>query len=291
MLRAYTINSLLLILILTGGCVSNLGVAVERIEPDGDLLTEEVDLRKFEETVLIAVTALNTLPTFFKQATEWSAYQARQQNSPSLDVVYNDSKAQQLKEKGEKLLESFYSSYEDMRYQQARVASLSYVVEVVGFLNSTNVSLMAERKEVPNFAWPEEEKSIEVPKVQADIDRINNEISSLQKRVEAATGAASNFGGLVPLGVHRLNPGHPNYKAVLNGKPIGKPITKVSTCAMGDSTIMFVQENPAQFRVFSVDMNAETLVKGIVDISNKALQAAVKYSAPVPTPDPEPIAQ
>jgi hypothetical protein len=54
---------------------------------------------------------------------------------------------------------------------------------------------------------------------------------------------------------------------------------------------MFVQENPAQFRVFSVDMNAETLVKGIVDISNKALQAAVKYSAPVPTPDPEPIAQ
>jgi len=77
------------------------------------------------------------------------------------------------------------------------------------------------------------------------------------------------------------------YSTVLKARPIGKPFTLVKASAIGDSTIIFVQESPVQMRAYSIDMDPTQLVKNVIDIMDKALQFAASFATPMPaTPSP-----
>jgi hypothetical protein len=43
---------------------------------------------------------------------------------------------------------------------------------------------------------------------------------------------------------------------------------------------VFVQENPTQLRVFEIDNDPTQLVQNVANITDKALEAAIKYAQP-----------
>jgi len=94
--------------------------------------------------------------------------------------------------------------------------------------------------------------------------------------------AAAGCGGLEVLGVYELNQADPAYRQVLDGtkyQSVGL-FSMAEANVNGDSTIVIVQENPGQFRVFEIDNDPTKLVQNVSYISNKALEAAVKYAEP-----------
>lgn len=98
---------------------------------------------------------------------------------------------------------------------------------------------------------------------------------------KSSGAVVSGFGGFTTPGVYKISPGDKNFDKVLSGKPVGEPITQVLSEASGDSTIIFVQEVPAQLRVFSIDLDPSMLIQNVLYITNKALQAAAKYATPM----------
>lgn len=93
---------------------------------------------------------------------------------------------------------------------------------------------------------------------------------------------AAGFGGFRSIGVHQINPADPAYRHLLSkarSENVGA-FTSVQATAVGDSTIVFVQETPTQLRVFEIDNDPTQLIQNVAYIMDKALEAAVKYSAP-----------
>ncbi len=99
---------------------------------------------------------------------------------------------------------------------------------------------------------------------------------------ELAAEPSGGFGGFRVLGVHRINAADPAYHRIVNSKrckPAGV-FSEVESRVNGDSTIVFVQENPTQFRVFEIDNDPSALMRNVAYLMDKVLQAVVKYSQP-----------
>lgn len=117
-----------------------------------------------------------------------------------------------------------------------------------------------------------------------DTQRAINEIEDLVAFGAAAKAAvaASGFGGFQSVGVHQISPADPAYRDVLSqarSETVGT-FTTVQAAVNGDSTIVFVQENPTQLRVFEIDNDPTQLLQNFAYITDKALEAAVKYAQP-----------
>lgn len=114
-------------------------------------------------------------------------------------------------------------------------------------------------------------------------------LSEIQRSIDGAQSAAfsyvvsakgtitGGYGGYAATGVYTITPGDPQYENVLKAPVSGKPISYVHAGALGDASIMFVQESPTHIRVHHVNMDAERLAQMIARISDKALSAWIKY--------------
>lgn len=94
------------------------------------------------------------------------------------------------------------------------------------------------------------------------------------------------FGGFQTVGVHKISPGDAYYSAVLRGKVVGEPFTEVKAGVTGDSTLVLVQEDPTQFRLRSVQMNAEKLMENVASMTDKVMAAWAKYMTGGAAPTP-----
>lgn len=105
-------------------------------------------------------------------------------------------------------------------------------------------------------------------------------IQALAQTVRAQADVVG-FGGFRIVGVHRMNPGDPIYRQIVNPKeyqPSGV-YSEATAAANGDSTIVFVQEVPTYIRFFELDNDPTQLIRNVLFLMDKVLQAAVKYAA------------
>ena len=107
--------------------------------------------------------------------------------------------------------------------------------------------------------------------------------ASLSIQLGDASRALIGFGGFRSEGVHMISAADPLYPAILQGTVVGAPFSHVVADAVGDSSVMFVQETPTQVRVAEVNTDSTQLVNNVVFITQKALAAAARYSG-VPIP-------
>jgi hypothetical protein len=118
---------------------------------------------------------------------------------------------------------------------------------------------------------------------QKAVDARNAVLSLREVGANAKVGVlAAGFGGLRSIGVHQINPADPAYRDLLSqarSETVGT-FSSVQAAVNGDSTIVFVQENPTQLRVFEIDNDPTQLVQNVAYIMDKALEAAIKYSQP-----------
>jgi hypothetical protein len=109
---------------------------------------------------------------------------------------------------------------------------------------------------------------------------VDDAIQSLVKTVRAKSNVIG-FGGFRIVGVHQMNPGDEIYRQVVDSKhylPSGV-YSAATAAANGDSTIVFVQEVPTYIRFFEIDNDPTQLIRNVMFIVDKVLQAAVKYAA------------
>lgn len=115
------------------------------------------------------------------------------------------------------------------------------------------------------------------------VDALNAVLSLKEVGANAKAGVlAAGFGGFRSVGVHQINPADPAYRDLLSqarSETVGT-FSTVQAVVNGDSTIVFVLENPTQLRVFEIDNDSTQLVQNVAYITDKALEAAIKYSQP-----------
>jgi hypothetical protein len=90
---------------------------------------------------------------------------------------------------------------------------------------------------------------------------------------------SGGFGGLATYGVFEIRPGDSLYQYVLGAKAYPDPLSSASTTAGGESTVVFVQESPAQFRVKEISNDPSKIVQNVIAITNMALRAAAQAAA------------
>ena len=98
----------------------------------------------------------------------------------------------------------------------------------------------------------------------------------------AESKVTPGFGGFRVVGIHRINPADPANRLVVDSahfKPSGV-FSSATAKASGDSTIVFVQETPTYIRFFELDNDPTVLIRNVLYITDKVLQAAVKYAVP-----------
>jgi hypothetical protein len=105
-------------------------------------------------------------------------------------------------------------------------------------------------------------------------------IQSLVATVRAQADVVG-FGGFRIVGVHRMNPADPIYQQVVNPKEYQASgvYSEAAAAANGDSTVVFVQEVPTYIRFFELDNDPTQLIRNVLYLMDKVLQAAVKYAA------------
>jgi len=117
-------------------------------------------------------------------------------------------------------------------------------------------------------------------RVAAAVEQWRARLARYSADLSAAERDRPGFGGFHQAGVYRINPGDPNYDAVLKAKAIGSPLTSVSVAVTGDSGFMIVQESPGQMRLYELTNDPIALTRNVSFIVDKVLQAAVKFSSP-----------
>lgn len=133
-------------------------------------------------------------------------------------------------------------------------------------------------------------KNLDLKRLKARIRQVTGEsvtderdlADSLVDAIAGGQAAASQrgFGGFRSLGVHQINPGDPVYQQVVDPdcyEPSGV-FSQAYAAVNGDSTIVFVQETPTQIRFFELDSDPSMLIQNILYITDKVLQAVVKYA-------------
>lgn len=92
--------------------------------------------------------------------------------------------------------------------------------------------------------------------------------------------ASLGFGGFRVVGAYRINAADPIYRDVTDSgkyRPSGV-FSSASAAVNGDSTVVFVQESPTQIRFFEMDNDPEQLIRNVLYLTDKVLQAVVKYA-------------
>lgn len=106
----------------------------------------------------------------------------------------------------------------------------------------------------------------------------------LEESEIAAKSVNIGYGGYVSNEIYEISASDPEVRHLLKRCNSGNcpSFTRTFANVSGDSTMIFVAESPVQNRFYSVEMDSDTLTRNIIFITDKALQAAVKYAAPVP---------
>ena len=256
------------------GCQNNLKITVQMIEPaegfgDGEFIPGV----SAAEAVSDSIAALRSYQTMLGGL--FDALRDVGESENDIRAILGDTAtleiedAQALVDQGAKLLDEI----QDGEKPAALLAkSRVYAGKVTRFLEDARRSWI-------DFADEYEDTE----RVRAHIEEVLlPETGRAAETARAAQAKAAGFGGFVATGVHKISPGDPMYRQVLKGKPIGQPFTAVDTGVSGDSTVIFVQESPTQLRIYRVDMDPRQLIQNVIYITDKVLQAATKYLAPLP---------
>lgn len=160
------------------------------------------------------------------------------------------------------------------------------VDETRKWLVSLDDVLKAKREEIRNMGDT------------AQVTEINSKLRSAMEAVHRATDEAGKtgaaigkrtFGGFRSIGVYEINPADPAYRKILGPDTAQlslDAITSDNVTALGDSSVMIVQETPGQFRVYQISNDPTQIMRNVALLVSKALAAASKYFsgglAPVP---------
>lgn len=264
-----------ILLALTLGCAhQRMEVSVELIQPVPPVVNTA--LQTGESGAITAIAS--TKQALFGQARfvdRVEAYLKDKIGEAAVDWVGARSKNSReqsgaLADKGNALDLRIQAVPPEQRGQQDLVAEVSrYLQEASAFLSDDQAKW---RRFVNELTVSDETRT----QLMGQVDQRDSE-----KTVQVAAAAqalSGGFGGFRVEGVHTISPGDPLYPAVLQGKPIGAPISYVMADAAGDSSVMFVQETPTQLRVAEVETDSTQLVNNVVFITQKALAAAARYS-------------
>jgi len=272
----------LLALLSAWGCQNSLEVRVEMIQPAGRADTprvERVPGASCAEALVLAREALLRYQGLFDGLA--GALAAVGESPEDIEIMLGDTprteslEAQALIEAGSALLHRVDAA----ERPEATLAAMvrAHVLAVQRFV--------AVRRAVwLGFAddFTDGEKGIRSAVVSAMWE--DADLETLTRAAVRRSGGWDRLsgGGFLAGGVHRIDPGDPQYARVLRGRPVGEPFTHAVAQISGDSTIMFVQESPTQVRIYRVDMDPRRLIQNVIYITDKVSQAAVRYSLPLP---------
>ncbi len=275
--------SAIIALLLGPGCQSSMKVTVHRIEPAGEIRKEYAQTRTDLEKVSATVSALMNLQSSLKSLEDaWTRDELINNAIPLPESLNADiSRGLALVNELPKL-DTTMASAKSAAYFVTVQSTVNQADERIDGLRDVNANIAAQ------FRDGERQDAEEVARTRESTKSIASNFSERALGVATSSLRTSKpgYGGFVRTGVTRISAGDPNYKLVLEGKPQGEPITETIANVSGDSTVIFVQENPVQMRVYTVDLNAEELVRNISQISSKAVNAALKFSAPLPESAP-----
>lgn len=285
--RVYMIVGALSV-ILVSGCQSTMKVSVQRIEPAGEIRPEFAHARTDVESVAATVSSLMNLQSSLQSLENaWTRDELINNAIPLPESLSEDIN------RGLGLVEKLPTLDKSV----ASVQSAAYIVKVQSMTEQTKQrvqELLAVNSNIINEYRNGHSMAADAIKRIQTAKKLNDDLKPFSRGIEDTlwitksyiNSSKPGFGGYMSMGVSRISAGDPNYKSVLEGSPQGEPITETVATVSGNSTLIFVQESPVQMRFYTVDLNAEDLVKNISQISSKAVNAALKFSAPLPTEAP-----
>ncbi|MCK4657947.1 MAG: hypothetical protein KAV82_00355 [Phycisphaerae bacterium] len=259
------------LLIGAAGCQNSLKIKVEMLG-SGE---QRIRGSTYADSVGSGLLALRAYARLLERLKETAYEQSDDQSSYRLamaDIESDKGAVARLSERGIQLGDELAEG--KLALQDVAMTVESYLARISTFLGTRVGAWEMRTRQAPG-------ELKEVYKAVLD-QSFYAEIESLIKVASRAAGSVGQFGGFLPAGVHQIDPSDPAYAWVLKSKPIGRSVTSVDAAALGDSTIMFVQESPTQLRVLHVEMDPTQLVQNVIYISDKVLQAAIKFLAPLP---------
>lgn len=146
--------------------------------------------------------------------------------------------------------------------------------------------------EVRPGAPDEERHKAEVANAQLEATLGEDEVKALTLSLETAAAASIRrtseslgFGGFATIGVFEINASDPAYRKILpGGRLVPEPFTLVQGAINGDSSLMFVMENPGQMRIYQVQNDPTQLARNIAILIQKATTAANKFMSMMVAP-------
>lgn len=109
-------------------------------------------------------------------------------------------------------------------------------------------------------------------------DRVNATYVTSGTQNANLKSLAIRYGGFAVSGVFLINGGDPRYGEVVSAKPAGT-FGKATVEASGDTTAVIVFDDPIRVRTFQMSNDPRQLIRNVLMVIDKALQAVAKYAS------------
>lgn len=260
-----------IVCILVGGCSTGLDIKVERIQPRGQIANEYARVNELDQVVAQQIGALRV---YIESTLDMEKKLGENKNAISEFTKTVRASADTRIEKGKKLNNELHAfNLTPQVPDSLRNDVLSYKQDVAIFLHDQHD---VWEKYINRFSEGSETRS---SLEDAYEDMVGTKLVDAQR---ASSQKRLGYQGFIVDEVFEISASDPNYESVLFGTPIPQAITHVNAQALGDSSVLFVQENPTQMRIYHVETDVEKLVQNAMFIFDKTLSAAIKYMGPVP---------
>ncbi len=267
------------LLLLFSGCASTMRVSVEMIKPQGGFGQDDTmpGASSLVQAVQDTVSALEQ----YTQAVDNLKLQDGDFAAQTFGEVLSQRESYRASILQGNSLLAKASQMADLPGRSALAAEMrKYTSDVAGQAQQRSKLTVAKCSQLSDRGRAKCEPLIRT------LDALGDALETETLSAKEAGMQTLGFGGLQYCGTDVVAPGDPRYRDVVRGTPIGV-ISKAETRALGNSTIVFFQERPAEIKNFSTDLNAEQLMKNVAYVSDKATTAFTKYlsaGAGIPAP-------